>query len=99
MDIAVSADHRVKLKANEKKDKYVDFYGEMKKLWNVKVTVILVIGALCTVIKGLIHELEDLKIRGHRKTILTTALLRSAIIMKGGLETQTPVRNHRLTPA
>ena len=43
---AVPADHRVKLKECEKKDKYVDLAMELKKLWNMKVTVIsIVIGA------------------------------------------------------
>ena len=55
MDFAVPADHRVKLKENEKKDKYLDLAKELKKLWNMKVTVIpIVIGALGTVTKGLV---------------------------------------------
>ena len=65
MVIAVPADHRVKLKENEKKDKYLDLAGELKKLWNMKVTIIpIVIGALGTVTKGLLKGREDLKIRG-----------------------------------
>ena len=52
MDFAVPADHRVKLKESEKKDKYQDLGRELKKLWNKKVTVILiVIGILGTVTK------------------------------------------------
>ena len=52
MDFAVSADHRIKLKASEKKDKYFDLVKELKKLWNMKVTVIpVVIGALGIVAK------------------------------------------------
>ena len=48
----VPADHSVKLKECEKKDKYLDFARELKKLWNVKVTIIpIVIGALGTVTK------------------------------------------------
>ena len=31
MDFAVPADHRIKLKENEKKDKYLDFARELKK--------------------------------------------------------------------
>ena len=51
---------------------------ENKKLWGIKVTVILItIGALCTVIKGLVQGLDDLEIRGQVETIQTTALLRS----------------------
>ena len=37
VDSAVPADHRIKLKECEKKDKYLDLRREMKKLWNMKV--------------------------------------------------------------
>ena len=74
MDFAVPADHRVKLKENEKKDKHLDLARELKKLWNMKVTVIqIVTGSLGTVTKGLIRRLEDLEIRGGVKTIETIA--------------------------
>ena len=54
----------------------------------MKVTVIpIVIGALGTVTKGLVQGLEDLEIRGRVETIQTTALLRSAKILKKDLET------------
>ena len=56
MIFAVPADHRVKLKECEKKDKYLNLAREMKKLWNMKVTVIaIVIGALGTVTKRLLN--------------------------------------------
>ena len=78
VDFAVPADHRIKLKESEKKDKYFDFTFELKRLWNIKMTVIpIVIGALGTVTKGLIPGLEDLEIRGQEKIMQTTALLRS----------------------
>ena len=77
---------RVKLKESEKKDKYFDFARELKKQWNMKVTII-VIDALGTVTKGLIQGLEDLEIRGQEETIQTTALLRSARISRRVLET------------
>ena len=52
MDFAVPADHRVKLKESEKKDKYLDLTRELKELWNMKVMVIpIVIGVLGTVTK------------------------------------------------
>ena len=64
------ADRRVKLKECEKNDKYQNLAREMKKLYNMKVTVIpIVIGALGTVTKGLIQELEDLEMRGWVETI------------------------------
>ena len=40
VDFAVSADHRIKLKECEKKDKYLDLARELKKLWNMQVTII-----------------------------------------------------------
>ena len=58
MDFAVPADHRVKLKESEKKDKYLDLARELKKLWNMKVTFIsIVIGALGSVTEGLLKGL------------------------------------------
>ena len=66
MDFAVPADHRIKLKESEKKDKYLDLARESKKLWNMKVTIIpIMIGAFGTVTKGL----GDLEIRGRVETI------------------------------
>ena len=86
MDFAVPGDHRVKLKESEKKSKYFDLVKELKKLWNVKVMVIpVVIEALGTVAKGLVKGLEDLEITGCVETIRTTALLRSARILRSVL--------------
>ena len=71
------ADHKVKWKKAKKKDKYLDLASELKKLWNIKVTVILiVIGALATVTKGLVQKLEDLEIREQVETIQTKAFFR-----------------------
>ena len=60
VDFAVPVVHRVKLKENEKKDKYLDLGRGLKKLWNVTF-IPIVICALGTVSKGLIKRLEDLK--------------------------------------
>ena len=88
MDFAVPVDHRVKLKESEKKDEYFDLARELKTLWNMKVTFILIIiGALGTVSKGLMKGLEDLEIRGRVETIQTTILLRTARILRRVLET------------
>ena len=52
VDFAVPAYHRKNLKESEKKDKYLDLARELKKLWNMKVTIVpIVIDALCTVTK------------------------------------------------
>ena len=54
VDFAVPADHRIKLKECEKKDKYLDLARELKKPWNMKVTIVpIVIGAFGTITKGL----------------------------------------------
>ena len=54
VDFVVPADHRVNLKETKKKDRYLDQARELKKLRNMKVTVIpIVIGVLGTVNEGL----------------------------------------------
>ena len=66
VDFAVPADHRIKLKECEKKDKYLDHSRELKKLWNMQVTIIrIIISAFGTVTKGLLKELEDLEVGGR----------------------------------
>ena len=98
VDFAVPAVHWVKLKESEKKDKYLDLAREFKKLWNMKVTVILtVIGALGTVSKRLVNGLAQLEIRDHpnycsvevgQNTEKSPGDLRRYAVI------QTPVRNH-----
>ena len=86
--VIVPADHRIKLKESEKKDKYLDLARELKKLWNMKVTIVpIVIGALGTVTNGLLKGLEDLEVSRQVETIQTTALLRTARILRRVLET------------
>ena len=88
VDFAVPADHRIKLKECEKKDKYLDLAKELKKLWNMLVTIIpIVIGAFGTVTKGLLKGLEDLEVGGGVETTQTTSLLRTARIPRRVLET------------
>ena len=66
VDFAVLADHRIKLKECEKKDKYLDLARASKKLWNMKVTIVpIVIGAFRTITKGLLKGLEDLEAGGR----------------------------------
>ena len=85
---AVSADHKIKLKEWEKKDKYLDLARELKKLWNMMVVFIpIMIGAFGTVTKGLLKWLEDFEVGGQVETIQTTALLRMTRILRRVLET------------
>ena len=54
----------------------------------MKVTIIpIVIGAFGTVTKGLLNRLEDLEVGGQVETIQTTALFRTARILRRVLET------------
>ena len=77
------------LKEREKKDNYLDLARELKKkLLKMKVTIVpIVIGALGTVTKGLLKGLEDLEFGRRVETIQTTALLRTARILRRVLET------------
>ena len=69
-DFAVPTDPRVKIKENQKSDKYLDLGRELKMLWNIKVTVIpMLIGALGMVLKGSLRELEELEVGGQAETI------------------------------
>ena len=73
MDFAVLADHRVKLKECENRNKYLDLGRELKKLCNMKGTIKpIIIGALDTVTKGLVPGLEVLEIAGQVESIQAT---------------------------
>ena len=87
-DFAVAADHIINLKENEKKDKYLDLARELKKLWNRKVKIVpIVIRVFGTITKGLLKGLEVLEVRRRVETIQTTALLRTAKILRRFLMT------------
>ena len=88
IDFAVPADYRIKLKKCEKKAKYLDLARELKKLRNMRLTIIpIVICVFGTVSKGLLKRLEDLEVGGRVETIQTIALLRTARILRRVLET------------
>ena len=88
VDFAVPVDHRINLKECEKKDKYLDLARELKKLWNMKVTIVpIMIGDFGTITKGLLKDLEDLEVGGRVETIQMSALLRTAKILRRVLET------------
>ena len=100
VNFAVPADHRIKLKECEKKDKYHNFARELKKLWNIKVTIIpIAICAFGTITKGLLKGLEDLKVGWREETIRMTALPekgqnteKSPGDIRRFADTQTPVK-------
>ena len=97
VDFAVPADYRIKIKENEKKDKFLGLASDLKKLWNMKVTIIpIMIGTFGTVTKGLLKEVDDLEITRRMETIETTTLLRTAGILRRVPETCRDVKSLKL---
>ena len=71
-------------KQSEKRDQYLDLARKLRKIWNLRVTVIpIVICTLATVPKGL----KELEIRGRIESIQTTTLIRPVRIMRRARET------------
>ena len=60
MDFAVPVDHKVKLKKCEKRYKYLDLVRELKKLWNIKVTICI----SCNCCFWYSHQRIDTRTRG-----------------------------------
>ena len=88
VDFPVSADYRVKIEENEKRNKYFDLARELRKLLSMKVTVIpIVFCVLGTVPKSLERELEELEIGGRIEILQATALLRAVRRLRRVLET------------
>ena len=68
-----SHNNNYKIKENEKRDKYLDLAKEMRKLCNMKMTVILIeIGDLGIIPKRLERGLEESEIGRRIKIIQTT---------------------------
>ena len=87
---AVPADHRIKLKEYEKKDKNLDLTKKLTKLWKMNVTITpIVIVTFGTVTNGLLKGLEDMEIRGRVKNVQTTVLLGTAWIVTEGVQGET----------
>ena len=64
VDFAIPADLRLKLMKDKKKDKFLDLARELKKQWNMIVTVILiVIRVLSRVSKGLVKGQDEFEKR------------------------------------
>ena len=67
----------------EHKGKIKDFARELRKLWNMRLTVIpVIIGTLGMVHKGLERGLENLEISGQVETFQTIALLKLPKILR-----------------
>ena len=71
--------YKVKIKEIEEIEKYLYLAKELKKPWDMKVTVIpLVFGALARVPKKLEKEIKNTDIGGRTETNKPTRLLRSS---------------------
>ena len=80
----IPADHKGKIKENEKINKYWDLAREQKNLWKMKVTVIpIIVGVLGMVSKSSEKKLE-VEIKGRIQII---ALLKLVRILRRILET------------
>jgi hypothetical protein len=90
IDIAVPGDVRIEGKEDEKIDKYGDLCRELKRLWDVRCTVVpVIVGALGTIPKRLSSFLALLDINLSVETIQKSALLGTARILRKVLETET----------
>ena len=59
VDLAVPVNHRVKMKVNEMRDKYLNLGRKLKKLWNKVLVIPIVTDMLGTVPKRLEKRLEE----------------------------------------
>ena len=97
VDFAAPGDHWIKLKEYEKKDKCRNLARELKKLWNMKVTIIsTVIGAFGSVTKGLSEGIESWRTSGDHpnKNIIENSqnTEKSPGYLRRFAVTQTPVK-------
>ena len=86
VDFGIPEEQGLKIKKKNKKN--LNRASKLKKLSNMKVTVIpTLIGALGTISWGLLKGLEELEIEIRIETIQTTAVIWSARILRGVLVT------------
>ena len=105
MDFVVPVDHRVKIKENGKKDKYLNLARVLRKLWNIRGMVIpIVVGMFGTVSKG--FEMGELLIRIWTKmnpdyniVKIGQNIEKSPRYLKRLADSQTPMKDHQLTLA
>ena len=80
-DFDIHTDHLISVRR-------LDLARELKKLWNMKVTIVpILIGAFGTITKELLKCREDLEVGGRVETIQMTALLKTTRILRRVLET------------
>ena len=83
IDFAMPYDIRVDDKEVEEIDKYLDLARKLKKVWNMKVTVVLLVaGVLCTPIKTLQKRLETIGIETKITELQKTFLIHTSRILR-----------------
>ena len=96
VNFAVLADHGLKIKESEKRDKHLDLTRKLKKQLNMKVTVIpIVVDALGMIHKDLEKGLKETEIRLRIETIQTTE--KSPGDKRRLAVNETPEKDHQLT--
>ena len=104
MNFAIPADHRIKLKRSEKKDKYLNLARKLKKLWNMKVTIIPIVKFSWYSHRKIIKWIERLGNMGTSGDHPNYYIIengqnteKSPGDMRRLAVTQTPVKDHQLT--
>ena len=87
VDFAVPYDTKVNTKEVEKIEKYQDLARELRKLWNMKVSIIpVIVGALGTTPKNICKRMEDIGIKTRILELQKTTIIHSARILRKVLE-------------
>ena len=83
IDMTVPSDRNIALKEIEKKSKYKDLELEIQRMWHMKTIVIpVVVGALGTVKKGMIENIEKVSKSANVTEIQKICMLGSARILR-----------------
>ena len=87
IDFAVPGDSRIEEKEKYRIERYQDLRRELQKIWNVKVTImLLVVGSLGAVPKQFCNRLEQIGITVRTAQIQKTVLLGTARTLRKVLE-------------
>ena len=83
IDMTILSDRNIALKEIEKKSKYKDLEPEMQTMWYMKTIVIpVVVGALDTVKKGMVENIEKVSKSANVTEIQKICMLESARILR-----------------
>ena len=83
IDMTILSDRNIALTEIEKKSKYKDLEPEMQRMWYMKTIVIpVVVGALGTVKKGMVENIEKVSKSANATEIQKICMLGSARILR-----------------